>query len=99
MKSTATASFIVARDRLGNLHITIDDHPVTPASTHKTNDRAIVSQGFIDAGFRDSARHACPILRKPVGMFLLGRNATATYCHSKTVDLPSTLRSPPHSTD
>ena len=30
-----------------------------------------------------------PILGKPVGMLLLARNATVTYCHSRTVDLPS----------
>ncbi|MHC9293101.1 bifunctional 5,10-methylenetetrahydrofolate dehydrogenase/5,10-methenyltetrahydrofolate cyclohydrolase [Mycobacterium sp. LTG2003] len=29
-----------------------------------------------------------PILGKPVGMLLLARNATVTYCHSKTRDLP-----------
>jgi methylenetetrahydrofolate dehydrogenase (NADP+)/methenyltetrahydrofolate cyclohydrolase len=29
-----------------------------------------------------------PILGKPVGMLLLARNATVTYCHSRTVDLP-----------
>ncbi len=29
-----------------------------------------------------------PILGKPLGMLLLGRNATVTYCHSRTVDLP-----------
>jgi methylenetetrahydrofolate dehydrogenase (NADP+) / methenyltetrahydrofolate cyclohydrolase len=28
-----------------------------------------------------------PILGKPVGMLLLGRNATVTYCHSRTTDL------------
>jgi methylenetetrahydrofolate dehydrogenase (NADP+) / methenyltetrahydrofolate cyclohydrolase len=28
-----------------------------------------------------------PILGKPVGMLLLGRNATVTYCHSRTKDL------------
>lgn len=28
-----------------------------------------------------------PILGKPVGMLLLTRNATVTYCHSRTVDL------------
>ena len=28
------------------------------------------------------------ILGKPVGMLLLQRNATVTYCHSRTVDLP-----------
>jgi len=29
-----------------------------------------------------------PILGKPVGMLLLARNATVTYCHSRTSDLP-----------
>ena len=29
-----------------------------------------------------------PILGKPVGMLLLTRNATVTYCHSRTSDLP-----------
>ncbi|MPY58534.1 bifunctional 5,10-methylenetetrahydrofolate dehydrogenase/5,10-methenyltetrahydrofolate cyclohydrolase [Streptomyces spongiae] len=32
------------------------------------------------------------ILGKPVGMLLLGRDATVTYCHSRTKDLPSLLR-------
>lgn len=30
-----------------------------------------------------------PILGKPVGMLLLARNATVTYCHSRTLDLPA----------
>ena len=34
-----------------------------------------------------------PILGKPVGMMLLARNATVTYCHSRTVDLPAIVRS------
>jgi methylenetetrahydrofolate dehydrogenase (NADP+) / methenyltetrahydrofolate cyclohydrolase len=29
-----------------------------------------------------------PILGKPIGMLLLARNATVTYCHSRTIDLP-----------
>src|SRR3989442_1761003 len=33
-----------------------------------------------------------PILGKPVGMLLLARDATVTYCHSKTVDLASYTR-------
>jgi methylenetetrahydrofolate dehydrogenase (NADP+)/methenyltetrahydrofolate cyclohydrolase len=33
-----------------------------------------------------------PILGKPIGMLLLARDATVTYCHSKTVDLPATVR-------
>ena len=40
-----------------------------------------------------AGRHAVvigrsPILGKPVGMLLLARHATVTYCHSRTVDLP-----------
>ena len=33
-----------------------------------------------------------PILGKPAGMLLLARDATVTYCHSKTVDLAVHLR-------
>jgi methylenetetrahydrofolate dehydrogenase (NADP+)/methenyltetrahydrofolate cyclohydrolase len=32
-----------------------------------------------------------PILGKPVGMLLLGRNATVTYCHSRTRRLPTVV--------
>ncbi|MBX6389460.1 MAG: bifunctional 5,10-methylene-tetrahydrofolate dehydrogenase/5,10-methylene-tetrahydrofolate cyclohydrolase [Frankia sp.] len=44
-----------------------------------------------------AGRHAVvvgrsPILGKPVGMLLLGRNATVTYCHSRTVDLAEHVR-------
>jgi len=33
-----------------------------------------------------------PILGKPIGMLLLARDATVTYCHSRTIDLTSHLR-------
>ncbi len=33
-----------------------------------------------------------PILGKPIGMLLLGRNATVTYCHSHTKDLHAVTR-------
>jgi methylenetetrahydrofolate dehydrogenase (NADP+)/methenyltetrahydrofolate cyclohydrolase len=33
-----------------------------------------------------------PILGKPIGMLLLARDATVTYCHSRTEDLPSIVR-------
>jgi methylenetetrahydrofolate dehydrogenase (NADP+)/methenyltetrahydrofolate cyclohydrolase len=33
-----------------------------------------------------------PILGMPVGMLMLGRDATVTYCHSRTHDLPSVAR-------
>ena len=32
-----------------------------------------------------------PILGKPMGMLLLNRDATVTYCHSKTRDLPAVV--------
>jgi methylenetetrahydrofolate dehydrogenase (NADP+)/methenyltetrahydrofolate cyclohydrolase len=54
---------------------------------------------LLDAyGVDPSGRHAVvigrsPILGKPVGMLLLGRDATVTYCHSKTQDLPSIVQS------
>jgi methylenetetrahydrofolate dehydrogenase (NADP+)/methenyltetrahydrofolate cyclohydrolase len=34
-----------------------------------------------------------PILGKPVGMLLLARDATVTFCHSHTRDLPDLVRS------
>jgi methylenetetrahydrofolate dehydrogenase (NADP+)/methenyltetrahydrofolate cyclohydrolase len=34
-----------------------------------------------------------PILGKPIGMLLLSRNATVTYCHSHTHDLPEIVAS------
>lgn len=33
-----------------------------------------------------------PILGKPAGMLLLGRDATVTYCHTKTRDLPDVVQ-------
>ncbi len=54
---------------------------------------------LLDAYEIDPAgRHAVvlgrsPILGKPVGMLLLSRNATVTYCHSHTEDLPALVRS------
>jgi methylenetetrahydrofolate dehydrogenase (NADP+)/methenyltetrahydrofolate cyclohydrolase len=33
-----------------------------------------------------------PILGKPLGMLLLARDATVTYCHSRTEDLPTIVR-------
>src|SRR5262249_57174852 len=44
-----------------------------------------------------AGRHAVvvgrsPILGRPAGMLLLARDATVTYCHSRTRDLPSIVR-------
>ncbi|CAA9257839.1 MAG: Methenyltetrahydrofolate cyclohydrolase / Methylenetetrahydrofolate dehydrogenase (NADP+) [uncultured Acidimicrobiales bacterium] len=33
-----------------------------------------------------------PILGRPMGMLLLGRDATVTYCHSRTSELPDVVR-------
>lgn len=33
-----------------------------------------------------------PLVGKSVGLMLLNRNATVTYCHSRTVDLPTAVR-------
>jgi methylenetetrahydrofolate dehydrogenase (NADP+) / methenyltetrahydrofolate cyclohydrolase len=50
---------------------------------------------LLDAyGVDPAGRHAVvigrsPILGKPVGMLLLARDATVTYCHSRTSDLPT----------
>jgi methylenetetrahydrofolate dehydrogenase (NADP+)/methenyltetrahydrofolate cyclohydrolase len=53
---------------------------------------------LLDAyGVEPAGKHAVvigrsPILGKPVGMLLLARDATVTYCHSHTDDLPSIVR-------
>lgn len=53
---------------------------------------------LLDAYDVESAgRHAVvvgrsPILGKPIGMLLLGRNATVTYCHSRTSGLSDIVR-------
>ncbi|MFD0818034.1 bifunctional 5,10-methylenetetrahydrofolate dehydrogenase/5,10-methenyltetrahydrofolate cyclohydrolase [Micromonospora zhanjiangensis] len=50
---------------------------------------------LLDAyGVDPRGRHAVvigrsPILGRPVGMLLLARDATVTYCHSRTTDLPA----------
>ncbi|WP_034272202.1 bifunctional 5,10-methylenetetrahydrofolate dehydrogenase/5,10-methenyltetrahydrofolate cyclohydrolase [Actinospica robiniae] len=49
-------------------------------------------------GVELAGRHAVvvgrsPILGKPIGMLLLAGDATVTYCHSRTVDLPEITRS------
>lgn len=44
------------------------------------------------AGQRAVVVGRSPILGKPIGMLLLSRNATVTYCHSRTTDLPADLQ-------
>jgi methylenetetrahydrofolate dehydrogenase (NADP+)/methenyltetrahydrofolate cyclohydrolase len=45
--------------------------------------------GVDPAGQRAVVVGRSPILGKPMGMLLLARDATVTYCHSRTVDLSS----------
>jgi methylenetetrahydrofolate dehydrogenase (NADP+)/methenyltetrahydrofolate cyclohydrolase len=43
------------------------------------------------AGQRAIVIGRSPILGKPIGMLLLARDATVTYCHSKTIDLANVV--------
>src|SRR5690349_11859414 len=47
--------------------------------------------GVDPAGRRAVVVGRSPILGKPVGMLLLARDATVTYCHSKTTDLSAAV--------
>ncbi|MDF9816802.1 tetrahydrofolate dehydrogenase/cyclohydrolase catalytic domain-containing protein [Streptomyces sp. SPB162] len=51
--------------------------------------RLLDAYGVDPAGRRAVVVGRSPILGKPMGMLLLARDATVTYCHSKTVDLPA----------
>ncbi|SDO74908.1 Tetrahydrofolate dehydrogenase/cyclohydrolase, NAD(P)-binding domain [Streptomyces sp. cf386] len=44
------------------------------------------------AGRRAVVAGRSAILGKPAGMLLLARDATVTYCHSRTADLPAAVR-------
>jgi methylenetetrahydrofolate dehydrogenase (NADP+) / methenyltetrahydrofolate cyclohydrolase len=44
------------------------------------------------AGNRAVILGRSPILGRPAGMMLLARDATVTYCHSRTHDLPGIVR-------
>jgi methylenetetrahydrofolate dehydrogenase (NADP+)/methenyltetrahydrofolate cyclohydrolase len=44
------------------------------------------------SGQRAAVLGRSPILGKPAGMLLLARDATVTYCHSRTRDLPEIVR-------
>jgi methylenetetrahydrofolate dehydrogenase (NADP+)/methenyltetrahydrofolate cyclohydrolase len=54
--------------------------------------RLLDAYGVDLAGLHAVVIGRSPILGKPVGMLLLGRNATVTYCHSRTRDLPAITR-------
>ena len=54
--------------------------------------RLLDAYGADPAGKHAVVLGRSPILGKPVGMLLLGRNATVTYCHSRTRGLPDIVR-------
>ncbi|MEU9116101.1 bifunctional 5,10-methylenetetrahydrofolate dehydrogenase/5,10-methenyltetrahydrofolate cyclohydrolase [Streptomyces sp. NPDC048483] len=54
--------------------------------------RLLDEYGVDPAGKRAVVVGRSAILGKPVGMMLLGRDATVTYCHSRTADLGSVVR-------
>ena len=53
--------------------------------------RLLDAYGVDPAGKRAVVVGRSPILGKPMGMLLLARDATVTYCHSRTIDLPSVV--------
>jgi methylenetetrahydrofolate dehydrogenase (NADP+)/methenyltetrahydrofolate cyclohydrolase len=55
--------------------------------------RLLGSYGVEVAGKHAVVVGRSPILGKPVGLLLLARDATVTFCHSHTVDLPEVVRS------
>ncbi|MEU3027456.1 bifunctional 5,10-methylenetetrahydrofolate dehydrogenase/5,10-methenyltetrahydrofolate cyclohydrolase [Streptomyces incarnatus] len=54
--------------------------------------RLLDEYGVDPAGKRAVVVGRSAILGKPVGMLLLARDATVTYCHSRTADLPAAVR-------
>lgn len=55
--------------------------------------RLLGAYGVEPAGKQAVVIGRSPILGKPVGMLLLAANATVTFCHSRTQDLPAVVRS------
>ncbi|MEU3841360.1 bifunctional 5,10-methylenetetrahydrofolate dehydrogenase/5,10-methenyltetrahydrofolate cyclohydrolase [Streptomyces sp. NPDC028635] len=54
--------------------------------------RLLDEYGVDPSGKRAVVVGRSAILGKPVGMLLLARDATVTYCHSRTADLPAAVR-------
>ena len=54
--------------------------------------RLLDRYGVTLAGAKTVVVGRSPILGRPVGMLLLARDSTVTYCHSKTRDLAATVR-------
>lgn len=62
--------------------------PCTPSGIM----RLLAAYGIDPAGRHAVVVGRSPILGKPAGMLLLAADATVTYCHSRTPDLPSVVR-------
>ena len=74
---------------LGNLLINREHvPPCTPAGVI----RLIESTGEAIEGKRAVCVGRSSLVGKPAGLMLLNRNATVTYCHSRTRDLPAETR-------
>ncbi|GLP78635.1 bifunctional 5,10-methylenetetrahydrofolate dehydrogenase/5,10-methenyltetrahydrofolate cyclohydrolase [Mycobacterium antarcticum] len=54
--------------------------------------RLLDAYGVDPTGQRAAVVGRSPILGRPVGMLLLARDATVTYCHSKTIDLARVVK-------
>jgi len=55
--------------------------------------RLLEAYGVDPSGLHAVVIGRSPILGKPIGMLLLAADATVTYCHSRTRDLPAVVRS------
>jgi methylenetetrahydrofolate dehydrogenase (NADP+) / methenyltetrahydrofolate cyclohydrolase len=73
--------------------IGIDSQVVQLPATASTEEvvRAVQALSADPAGQHAVVIGRSPILGKPVGMLLLARDATVTYCHSRTAGLPGII--------
>jgi len=67
------------------------DYPGFASCTPGGIMRLLDAYGVDPAGQHAVVVGRSPILGKPMGMLLLARDATVTYCHSRTVDLPAVI--------
>jgi methylenetetrahydrofolate dehydrogenase (NADP+)/methenyltetrahydrofolate cyclohydrolase len=70
----------------------VGGHPVFEACTPKGVIKMVESTGVSIEGKRAVVLGRSNIVGKPLALMLLQRNATVTFCHSKTKDLPGVCR-------
>jgi methylenetetrahydrofolate dehydrogenase (NADP+)/methenyltetrahydrofolate cyclohydrolase len=68
-------------------------HPGFSSCTPAGIMRLLDEYGIDPSGLDAAVIGRSPILGRPIGMLLLGRDATVTYCHSRTNNLPDIVRS------